>query len=100
MAKKSVCLRDDKRRALVIRFAERRQLLKQTILEAPSYEEKMAASHALQKLPRDSSRVRLRNRCEDTGRPRGYYRRFGLSRQKMRESAMRGEVPGLTKSSW
>ena len=60
----------------------------------------MAAQEMLQKMPRDASPMRLRNRCSITGRPRGYYRRFGLGRNKLREAAMRGDIPGLTKSSW
>ena len=65
-----------------------------------SFEERYAAVQALQALPRDASPVRMRNRCNVTGRPRGYYRKFGLARNKLRQAAMNGEVPGLVKSSW
>ncbi len=101
MAKKSMIAREAKRTKLVLKYAEKRKILKTTIVsEESSYEEKMAAVTALQKLPRDSSPARQRNRCRITGRPHGYYRKFGLSRNKLREAAMRGDVPGLVKASW
>ena len=101
MAKKSMVERQRKRSKLVARYAEKRAALKAMISnpETP-FEEKMAAVDKLQKLPRDSSPVRQHNRCRLTGRPHGYYRKFGLSRIKLREAAMRGDVPGLVKASW
>jgi len=93
--------REAKRTKLVRQFADKRKQLKATIIsEEASYEDKMAAVTALAKLPRDSSPARQRNRCRITGRPHGYYRKFGLSRNKLREAAMRGDVPGLVKASW
>lgn len=101
MAKKSMIARERKREALIEKYAERRAALKARINDPKaSMEETFAAVQELQKLPRDSSPVRLRNRCSLTGRPRGYYRKFGLGRNKLREAAMNGEVPGLVKSSW
>jgi small subunit ribosomal protein S14 len=93
--------RERRRIRLVARDAEKRNKLKAIIASAESsFEERMAAVTALQKLPRDGSPARLRNRCGLTGRPHGYYRKFGLSRNKLREAAMRGDVPGLVKASW
>ncbi len=101
MAKTSMMMRELKRAKLVEKYAARRVELKAKILDdALPGEERMAAMQALQKLPRDSSPVRKRNRCGITGRPKGYYRRFGLGRNKLREFAMRGEIPGLRKASW
>ena len=101
MAKKSMIARENKRTKLVKQFAEKRTALKEIISsEEVSFEEKMQAVTALQELPRDSSPARQRNRCRITGRPHGYYRKFGLSRNKLREAAMRGDVPGLVKASW
>jgi small subunit ribosomal protein S14 len=101
MAKKSMIARESKRSKLVQQHAEKRLALKKTIQsEDSSFDEKLEAVTALQKLPRDSSPVRQRNRCRITGRPHGYYRKFGLSRNKLREAAMRGDVPGLVKASW
>jgi len=101
VAKKSMIAREAKRTKLVRQFADKRKQLKATIIsEEASYEDKMAAVTALAKLPRDSSPARQRNRCRITGRPHGYYRKFGLSRNKLREAAMRGDVPGLVKASW
>ena len=101
MAKMSMVKREEKRTKLVARFSEKRTALKMLIKnpETP-FDEKMAAVDKLQKLPRDSSPVRQHNRCKITGRPHGYYRKFGLSRIKLREAAMRGDVPGLVKASW
>lgn len=101
MAKKSMIAREKKREKLVAKFATKRAALKE-IIRSPtsSFEEVMAATDSLQKLPRNSSPVRLRNRCQITGRPHGVYRKFGLSRNKLREHAMQGDVPGLTKASW
>ncbi len=101
MAKKSMIARENKRTKLVKRHADKRAVLKQTIASNDStFDEKMDAVNALQKLPRDSSPARQRNRCRITGRPHGFYRKFGLSRNKLREAAMRGDVPGLVKASW
>ena len=89
MAKKSWLARDKKRERLVAKYAEKRKALK----EAKDWE-------ALQKLPRNSSRTRLNNRCSLTGRSRAYYRRFGISRIMLRELALKGQIPGVTKASW
>lgn len=101
MAKTSMVQREVKRARLVSRYGAKREKLK-AIIKNPgsSDEERMAAVEKLQKLPRDSSPSRLRNRCNITGRPHGYYRKFGLGRNKLREITMRGEIPGLTKASW
>lgn len=101
MAKRSMVQREVKRSKLVARYAEKRATLKAIISDPQTpFEEKMAAVDKLQKLPRDSSPVRQHNRCRITGRPHGYFRKFGLSRIKLREAAMRGDVPGLVKASW
>lgn len=101
MAKKSMIAREVKRAKAAARDGEKRAALKVIISNpASSYEEVMAASDKLQKMPRDGSLVRKRNRCNLTGRPHGVYRKFGLSRNMLREAAMRGDVPGLTKASW
>jgi small subunit ribosomal protein S14 len=101
MAKLAVKLRQQKRRKTVEKFKARRETLLE-MLQNPrvSDEDKEAAREKLQKLPRDASPVRLRNRCALTGRPRGVYRKFGLGRIKLRELALRGEVPGVIKASW
>lgn len=101
MAKVSMVAREDKRARLVKKYAAKRAELKAIVASVDaSPEDKMAAQEKLQSLPRDSSPVRKRNRCRVTGRPRGYYRKFGLGRNKLREAAMQGMIPGLTKSSW
>ena len=101
MAKKSMIAREAKRAKLVSKYEAKRKALKEIIRDPnSSFEDKETALIQLQKLPRDSSRSRLRNRCKLTGRPHGYYRKFGLSRNKLREATMRGDVPGLTKASW
>jgi small subunit ribosomal protein S14 len=101
MAKRNMKNREAKRIKLVARYAKKRAALKETIRDPQSSpEDKFAAVETLQKLPRDSSKSRIRNRCQITGRSRGVYRKFRLSRHKLREAAMRGEVPGLTKASW
>ena len=101
MAKTSMIQRELKRTKLVRKYAERRTELKATINNPESSDEAvMDAQLQLQKLPRDSSPVRQRNRCRISGRPRGYYRKFGLARTKLREAMMRGDVPGLKKASW
>ena len=101
MAKLSMVARDTKREKVVRRYAAKRIELK-AIIKSPttSYEEKEAAVLKLQKLPKNASPVRMRNRCNLTGRPKGYYRKFGLGRNKLREAAMRGDIPGLVKASW
>jgi len=101
MAKTSMIAREKKRVKCVAKNDVRRKALKATIQSpAASYEDRAAAQLALQKMPRDASRARLRNRCALTGRPRGYYRKFGLSRNKLREAMVRGDIPGLVKASW
>ena len=101
MAKKSMLMRNAKRERLVKRHAAKRAALKETIRNPKSSDEEREDAQAkLQALPRDASPSRLRNRCALTGRPHGYYRKFGLSRTKLRETMMRGEIPGLTKASW
>ncbi|MBS0575889.1 MAG: 30S ribosomal protein S14 [Proteobacteria bacterium] len=101
MAKKSMVNRDLKRAKLAAKYAGKRAELKKTISSTTaSYDEKMDAAVKLQKLPRDSSPTRERNRCALSGRPRGTYAKFGLARTKLREATMRGDVPGLRKASW
>ncbi|OBS10021.1 30S ribosomal protein S14 [Acidihalobacter prosperus] len=101
MAKTSMIERERKREALAKRYAKKREALKAVIANPEaSHEEKRAAVVSLQKLPRDSSAVRQQSRCRVTGRPHGVYRKFGLGRNKLREAAMRGDVPGLKMSSW
>ena len=101
MAKKSMVNREHKRARLVAKYADKRKALKKVINSVTaSFEEKRDAVNALAALPRDSSPSRQRNRCRVTGRPRGYYGKFGLSRNKLREAAMRGDIPGLVKASW
>ena len=101
MAKKSMIAREKKRTQTVAKFAAKRAELK-TVLNSSdaSDEEKWDAQVKLQKLPRDSSPVRQQRRCQITGRPHAVYRKFGLCRNKLREAAMRGDVPGLVKASW
>ncbi len=101
MAKNSMKAREDKRAKLVAQFAEKRAALKAIISGLDTSEEdRWEAVLKLQALPRDSSPSRQRNRCNITGRPHGYLRKFGMSRIKTREAAMRGEIPGLKKASW
>jgi small subunit ribosomal protein S14 len=101
MAKTSVINRDKKRREIVKKYAARRaKLLELANNPKLSPEERYAAREKLQKLPRDASPVRLRNRCALTGRPRGVYRKFGLGRGKLRLLALHGEIPGVIKASW
>ena len=101
MAKKSIIAREQRRQKLVAKYATRRTELAQRVTSPHTDEnERWEAMLALQKLPRDSSRSRQRNRCFLTGRPHGYFRKFGLSRNKLREVIMRGEAPGVVKSSW
>ena len=101
MAKRSMIERELKRARAVAKFAEKRAALKAAVRNLDSApEERWEAQNALQSLPRDSSPVRRRNRCRLTGRPHGFYRKFGLGRNKLREAAMRGDIPGLRKGSW
>lgn len=101
MAKSSMINRELKRAKLAAKFAAKRAALKAIVIdETKSDEERDEAVTRLQKLPRDSSPVRGQNRCRITGRPHGVYRKFGLSRNKLRKAAMRGDVPGLVKASW
>jgi len=101
MAKTSMIARENKRAKMVAKYSAKRAELKAILGDVnASYDEKWAAQVKWQKLPRDSSPVRQRNRCQITGRPHGVYRKFGLCRNKLREAAMRGDVPGLTKASW
>lgn len=101
MAKTSLINRDLKRRELVKKYAAKRAELTAIMNNVKlSDEERFAARAKFHQLPRDSSPVRLRNRCALTGRPRGTYRKFGLGRSKLRDLAMRGEIPGMTKASW
>ena len=101
MAKLSLINRDMKRRALVKKYQKKRDALLEIVNNMKASEEdRFAARLKLQQLPRNANPTRLRNRCELTGRPRGTYRKFRLGRNKLREIAMRGEVPGMTKASW
>jgi len=101
MAKLALINRQYKREKLVAKFAKRRAAL-ESIVENPkiSDEDRFAARLKIQALPRNANKTRLRNRCALTGRPRGYFRKFGLGRNKLREYAMKGEIPGVVKASW
>jgi small subunit ribosomal protein S14 len=101
MAKKSMIERERKRLKTVKRYAAKRAALKEIVDSSKSSDEdRREALLALQKLPRNASPSRLRNRCSITGRPRGFYRKFGLGRNKLREETMKGNIPGLRKASW
>ena len=101
MAKKSMIQREIKRAKLVAKYADKRAKLKAIIRNVNSTDEDRRAAQAkLNAMPRDASPTRQRNRCSITGRPHGVYRKFGLGRNKLREGAMKGEIPGLTKASW
>lgn len=100
MAIKSLIQRELKRQRLVMKYAKKRENLKEMIKKASSLKEKLTLHRKLQQLPRDSSSVRLHNRCLVTGRPKGYYRDFGLSRHVLREMAHQGLLPGVQKASW
>ncbi|WP_179403033.1 30S ribosomal protein S14 [Burkholderia guangdongensis] len=101
MAKLALIEREKKRARLVAKFAAKREALKATIEDqSKSEEERYEARLELQQLPRNANPTRQRNRCAITGRPRGTFRKFGLARNKIREIAFRGEIPGLTKASW
>jgi small subunit ribosomal protein S14 len=100
MAKKSMIQRELKRQRLVMKYAQKREEHKQQIKESSFLKEKLALHRKLQQLPKNSSSVRLHNRCMLTGRPKGYYRDFGLSRHVLREMAHQGLLPGVQKASW
>ena len=101
MAKKSMIAREEKRKKLFQKFENKRKSLKNSLRDLSiSDEAKEKIMIQIQKLPRDSSKSRIHNRCNLTGRPHGYYRKFGLSRNKLREATMRGDVPGVVKASW
>lgn len=100
MAKKSMIEREKKRQAIVAKYAQKRETLKEQFAKAESQDEKMEIHRLIQRLPRNSAPCRVRNRCWVTGRSRGYYRDFGLSRHVLREMAHQGLLPGVTKSSW
>ena len=101
MAKQSIIQRELKKQKLVAKYAQKREKLKAIVRDVNSTdEERFEAQQALQKMPRSSSKTRLQNRCEITGRPRGVYRKFKLCRNKLRKYAMDGKVPGLKKASW
>jgi small subunit ribosomal protein S14 len=101
MAKTSMIHRDLKRKKMVAKYAVKRAALKAKLIDPNiSDEERDEARIKFQSLPRDASPSRMRNRCRITGRPHGYYRKFGLCRNKLREAAMRGDIPGLVKASW
>jgi len=100
MAKKGMLEREVKRKKLVKKYSEKRQIFLNKLKKAQSLEDIFDINEKIQKLPRNSSRVRLRNRCWKTGRPRGYYRFFGLCRNALRELANDCFLPGITKASW
>jgi len=101
MAKTSIVEREIKRERTVKKYAAKRMDLKKKLKDPSiSAEEKDELRKVFQSLPRNSSPCRLRNRCRETGRPHGFYRKFGLGRTKLREAAMRGDIPGLVKASW
>lgn len=101
MAKRSMVNREAKRRRLIAKYAARREALKNVIRSMETtYDEREEAQRKLNALPRNSCPVRVQNRCRLTGRPHAYYRKFGLGRNKLREAAMSGDVPGLVKASW
>ena len=101
MAKTSIVQREKKRANLIKKYAAKRAQLKAMVNDMSlSFEERMKAISALQALPRNANPTRKRNRCRITGRPRGVYKKFGLARTKLREHAMKGDIPGLVKASW
>ncbi len=100
MARKSIIEREKKKIKLVDKYASKRAALKQEQKQAATFEEKMDIQRKLQKLPRNSNPTRVVRRCALTGRPKGVYRKFGLSRTKLRELAMSGQLPGIKKASW
>jgi small subunit ribosomal protein S14 len=100
MAKKSMIEREKKREKLIAKYAEKRATLKEQFEAATTQQQKLTIHRQIQQLPRNSAPIRLRNRCWATGRPRGYYRDFGLCRNVLREMAHQGLLPGVVKSSW
>nr|AYQ94798.1 ribosomal protein S14 [Follicularia botryoides] len=100
MANKAMIQREFKRQRLVMKYAKKRFLLKEQIKSATSLKDKLTLHRQLQQLPKNSSPVRLHNRCTVTGRPKGYFRDFGLCRHVLREMAHQGLLPGVQKSSW
>nr|QUE29186.1 ribosomal protein S14 [Erythrotrichia welwitschii] len=100
MAKVNMVQREHKRKVLSSRYKDRRLKIKRLIKQASTFEQKLSLQHKLQKMPRDSAECRVRNRCWLTGRSRGYYKDFGLSRHALREMAHECLLPGVTKSSW
>nr|APD80657.1 ribosomal protein S14 [Polytoma uvella] len=100
MAKKSMIQREIKRQRIVMKYAKKREQLKKRILLTTTLSDKLKLHRQLQRFPRNSSAVRLHNRCLVTGRPRGYYRDFGVSRHVLREMAHQGLLPGVQKASW
>lgn len=100
MAKKSMINRDEKRKKMVAKYSEKRKALKEQFAQATDPVEKMELHRQIQRLPRNSAPSRVRNRCWLTGRPRGYYRDFGLCRNAIRDMAHQGLLPGVVKSSW
>ena len=101
MAKKSAVEKNNRRRKMVDRFAGRREALKAVVMNRDADPgERFEATIKLSELPRNSSKIRVRNRCSLTGRPRAYYRKFGLSRIALRDLASEGQIPGVVKSSW
>lgn len=100
MAKKSMLERERKRKKLTARFAKKREIILSALKKASSLEQIFELNEKIQKLPRNSSRIRIKNRCWKTGRPRGYYRFFGLCRNAVRELAHDCLLPGITKASW
>lgn len=100
MAKKSMLERELKRQKLVNKYKKKKEILLKEFYLINEFEEKLLIHSKLQKIPRNASKIRLRNRCWRTGRPRGFYRDFGLSRNMLREMAHQGLLPGVTKSSW
>lgn len=100
MAKKAIIEREKKRKSLIEKYFEKRMQLRQTFKQTDSFDEKFKIQHELQKLPRNSSPVRVHKRCILSGRPKGFYRYFGLSRHFLRELAHDGLLPGVRKASW
>ena len=101
MAKKSMIVKNIRRKQISERYRERRMELKRILKDVKvSEDEKQIARIKLERMPRDSNPIRIRNRCVVTGRPRSYYRKFGLSRITFREMALKGQIPGITKASW
>jgi small subunit ribosomal protein S14 len=100
MAKKSMIQREEKRARLLAKYTKKRESIKQSLRTTTSYQEKIDLSERLAKIPKNASPVRRRNRCWVTGRSRGFYRDFGLSRHVLREMAHDGMIPGLKKASW